>query len=114
MVPSVRKPTRPGVQSVETSFEIDGKTPLDPRGDLSGVDPVAVEEHVFQILQLLGADKDDVGIADDLREYTRNYLVPRPEEWILVSDVLRDRKILTKAQFRAFLALVFEAKLENV
>ena len=82
---------------------------IDPRGDLSGVDPRERDAHVMAIVEILNQDKDDTEIADDLRAHVREHLNPKPELWISVNDELAGSKIITKAQLKAYLSLNLEA-----
>lgn len=77
----------------------------DPRGDLSGVDFELRDKHVAAITDLLNQDKDEYAIADDLRDYEAEYLNGFQELYITVLDKLAADKIISKANWRKFLAL---------
>lgn len=76
---------------------------IDPRGDVSGVDPQLVDQHVCMLGYILNADLDEFQIADDLRAYVKSYLAPEPELYMCVSDKLAADKICSKAIFRRWL-----------
>lgn len=78
---------------------------IDPRGDLSSVDLSERDAHVLSIIEILSQDKDDYEIAEDLRAHVKIYLNPEPELFISVADELSRMKVLSKAQFRAYLSL---------
>lgn len=78
---------------------------IDPRGDLSGVDPEERDAHVMAIAQILNQDKDDTEIAEDLRAHVREHLNPYPELWIAVNDELAVSDVISKAQLKAYLSL---------
>ena len=79
---------------------------IDPRGDISGVDPLAVDLHVAAIGEILQADKDEYQIADLLRAYVREHLYPDPPLYFVVNDTLASRKVITKSQLKNYLSLV--------
>ena len=78
---------------------------IDPRGDLSGVNPLEVDMHIACIQEILAEDVDDIEMAANLRRYVGTFLNPQPELWIAVNDELPKRGILTKKQIKDFLSL---------
>lgn len=77
----------------------------DPRGDLSEVDHDLVNKHVSAIADILHSDKDEYGIADDLREYVAENLQKFNELYIVVQDKLKSQGIIPKAKFKEYLNL---------
>lgn len=75
----------------------------DPRGDLSGVDFEMRDKHVSAIADILNADKEELEIADMLRDYQQTNFAGFPELEISVCDELKAKGIATKAQYRAWL-----------
>jgi phage recombination protein Bet len=67
-------------------------TRVDPRGDLSEVDSDLVLHHYDQVCYLLNQDKDEFGIAADLREYVTDHLQKFHELYICVQDKLARHK----------------------
>lgn len=82
----------------------------DPRGDLSGVDFEMRDKHVSAIADILNADKEELEIADMLRDYQRTHFAGFPELEISVCDELKAKGIATKAQYRKWLQLGLERK----
>jgi hypothetical protein len=76
---------------------------IDPRGDVSGVDPEVVESHVAVLAGILSADIDEFEVADQLRTYVKVYLNHQPELYCCVSDKLAAEKVCSKAIFRKWL-----------
>jgi phage recombination protein Bet len=76
---------------------------LDPRGDTSIVSDTEEMKCVAEIRDLLDQDKDESGIADDLRNYEREVLQPFPERYIRVQDALAREKVISKANWRKYL-----------
>jgi hypothetical protein len=76
---------------------------IDPRGDLSQVEPEVVESHVHMLAYILTADLDEFEIADDLRAYVKAYLIEQPELYMCVLDKLVADKTTTKAIWRKWL-----------
>jgi phage recombination protein Bet len=96
----------------QTFEEMDGRvieheptTPLqhDPRGDVSSVDFELRDKHVSAITDILAQDKDEYGIADDLRAYEQEHLARFNELYITVQDRLAKDKIISKANWRKYL-----------
>lgn len=81
---------------------------IDPRGDLSGVDQALVERHVRAIAALLDQDKDEFGLAKDLREYIAEHLSRDHETYIAVHHQLAQAGIISKPNFRILLSYVSE------
>jgi hypothetical protein len=76
---------------------------IDPRGDLSAVDPEIVESHVSMLSSIMSADIEEWEVAEQLRAYIKFYLNHQPELWMCVSDKLAADKICSKAIFRRWL-----------
>lgn len=76
---------------------------VDPRGDTSMVSDVQEMEHVAAITDLLNQDKDEFGIAEDLRAYEAEHLNTFPELYIRVQDALAKGGVITKANWRKYL-----------
>jgi hypothetical protein len=96
----------------QTFEEMDGRvieheqqpfTQADPRGDVSGVNFELRDKHVSAIADILAQDKDEFGIADDLRAYEAEHLARFQELYITVSDKLAKDKIISKANWRKYL-----------
>lgn len=81
-----------------------------PRGDLSGIDFEMRDQHVSAITDILNADKEELEIANLLREYQQTYFAGFPELEIAVCDELKAKGIATKAQYRAWLKVGLERK----
>jgi hypothetical protein len=81
---------------------------IDPRGDLSGVDPIRCTEHVRAIEAILNADTDEYEIADSLRAYVAEHLRADLDMYIAVNDQLAAEKVVSKAQLKNWLSLVLE------
>lgn len=81
---------------------------IDPRGKLSGVDPIRCTEHIRTIEQILNADQDEFEIADRLRAYVAEYLRADLDMWIAVNDQLAAEKVVSKLQLKNWLSLVLE------
>jgi len=81
---------------------------IDPRGDLSGVDPIRCTEHVRAVEAILNADRDEFEIADALRAYVADHLRSDVDMWIAVNDQLAAEKVVSKAQLKNWLSLVLE------
>lgn len=75
----------------------------DPRGDLSEVDSELANKHVSAIADLLIQDKDEFGIADDLREYVAHNLQKFNELYMVVQDKLKDQNIISKSNWKKYL-----------
>ncbi len=75
----------------------------DPRGDLSDVNYELADTHVSVIADLLRQDKDEFGIADDLREYVAENLQKFNELYMVVQDKLKDQGIITKGNWKKYL-----------
>jgi len=81
---------------------------IDPRGDLSGVNPIRCTEHVREIEKILNADRDEFEIADELRAYVADHLRPDIDMWIAVNDQLATEKVVSKSQLKNWLSLALE------
>lgn len=77
---------------------------VDPRPDISDVDGMESAMWVEHIWYLLQGDKDDLALAEDLRSVDQS-LREDPAMYTVVFDQLSELKIITKAQFRAWLNL---------
>jgi phage recombination protein Bet len=73
---------------------------IDPRGDLTAVDYSLRDEHVAEIKRILDQDKEEHVIAEEVREYVHEALMPFQELFITVNDKLAADKIISKAAFR--------------
>lgn len=80
-------------------------TRIDPRGDLSNVDFELRDKHIKEIQDILEADKDETEIAQMLRDYEQDALAGFPELAIAVSEELAKRKIISKANYKAYLKM---------
>lgn len=76
---------------------------VDPRGDLSGVDWEERDQRVKDITDILAMDKEEHEIAQLLRDYEAEALMPYPELYIAVLDKLATEKIISKANFKKYL-----------
>lgn len=76
---------------------------LNPRGDLSAVDNDMLLDRFSTIVDLLAQDKDENGIAEDLRQYETEKLQPFPELYIAVQDKLARDNIISKANWKKYL-----------
>lgn len=77
---------------------------IDPRGDVSAVDWELRDKHVSAITDILNADKEEADIAGMLAEYEREELQPFPELYMTVFDKLASDGIITKANFKKYIA----------
>jgi ERF superfamily len=75
-----------------------------PRPDTSGVDLAIRDRWIGRIVDTLNQDKDEYGIADDMREINME-LSQFDALYVTVFDELAKRKILTKANYRKWLAI---------
>lgn len=73
---------------------------VNPRGDLSKVDLTLRDKHVEAITKLLDADKEEHEIAQAVKDYVLEFLMPFHELYITVNDKLSADKTISKAQFR--------------
>lgn len=80
-------------------------TRVDPRGDTSMVGDLEEMEHVSAITDLLNQDKDEYGIAEDLRSYEAEFLQPFPERYIRVLDELAKAGVIKKTKFKEYLKI---------
>ena len=76
----------------------------DPRGEITH-DWALRDKHVEAIAKLLDQDKDDFGLADDMRDYVAEFLQPFEDLYIDVADELANRKIISKAKFKELLRI---------
>lgn len=94
-----------GVYDEDEAERIIDVTPRsDPRPDTSQVDMALRDRWVGTITDLLAQDKDEYGIAADLRA-ANDELSQFPELYSTVFDKLAADKIITKAKFREFLKI---------
>lgn len=82
----------------------------DPRGDLSSVENPLRDKHVSAITDILNADIEENAKAEMLRTYVADFLHGFNELYIAVADELAAQKIVTKAQFKAWLKVGLERK----
>jgi phage recombination protein Bet len=80
-------------------------TRVDPRGDTSNVSDMEEMEHVAAITDLLNQDKDEYGIAADLRAYEAEFLNPFPERYMRVLDSLAKSGVIKKGKFKEYLKI---------
>lgn len=78
---------------------------IDPRGDTSMVPDPLRDKWVSSIVDTLNQDKDERGIAADLKEIAAE-LNKFPELYIRVVDELAAKKIITKANWRKFTSML--------
>jgi hypothetical protein len=78
-------------------------TRVDPRGDTSNVGDIEEMEHVAALTDLLNQDKDEYGIAADLRNYEAEFLQPFPERYMRVLDSLAKSGVIKKGKFKEYL-----------
>lgn len=78
-------------------------TRIDPRGDTSMVPDELRDKHVKAIADILAQDKDEFGIAADLRAYEAEHLLRFGELYIRVQDKLAKDEIISKANWRKYL-----------
>lgn len=78
---------------------------IDPRGDTSSVPDPVRDKWVSQIADLLNQDKEELAIAKDLVE-TAEELNKFPELYIRVLDELARQKIISKANWKKFTAML--------
>jgi phage recombination protein Bet len=84
-------------------------TRVDPRGDTSMVSDLDEMKHVAAIKDILGQieqpdnTKDEITIAEELRQYEADFLQPFPERYIRVQDALAKQKIISKSDWKKYL-----------
>jgi phage recombination protein Bet len=83
-------------------------TRIDPRGDTSMVSDLDRDEHVQALTEILNADKEEHQIAQDLRDYEAEHLLPFNERYIRVLDKLAKDKVITKAGWKKYLKVGLE------
>jgi phage recombination protein Bet len=76
---------------------------IDPRGDLTGITDEMVAPHVKSIADLLAQDKDEFGIAEDLRAYEAEKLARFNELYIAVQDRLAKDGVISRANWKKYL-----------
>lgn len=79
-------------------------TYVDPRGDLSAVDHTEADKWVSDIADILNADKEEHEIAQMLRDAVAE-MNRFPEMYMVVYDKLAKNKIISKANFNAYLKI---------
>jgi len=96
----------------QTSDEMEGQViveaptiAIDPRPALENVDWELGQKHVSAIADILAQDKDENGIAEDLRQYEAEYLARFHEVYIWVQDKLASENIISKSKFKEYLKL---------
>ncbi len=77
----------------------------DPRGDLSDVDTDLAKQRFSDIVDILNQDKEEHEIAEYLRQYAAEKLNPFPELYIVVQDKLAKENVISKANWRKYLAI---------
>jgi phage recombination protein Bet len=80
-------------------------TRVDPRGDTSMVSDLEEMKHVSELTDLLNQDKDEYGIAADLRAYEAEFLQPFPERYMRVLDSLGKSGVIKKGKFKEYLKI---------
>lgn len=80
-------------------------TRVDPRGDTSMVGDIEEMQHVAALTDLLNQDKDEYGIAADLRAYEAEFLNPFPERYMRVLDSLAKSGVIKKGKFKEYLKI---------
>lgn len=75
---------------------------IDPRGDLSAVDPKMVDKFVGEVTDTLAMDKDENEIAAALREVDAEHQKFQ-EVYIATADALAKRGIISKANYKKYL-----------
>jgi phage recombination protein Bet len=85
---------------------VDASTPrIDPRGDVSQVDNDMVLDRYSTITDLLNEDKEEHEIAESLRQYEAEKLMPFPELYMVVQDKLAKEGIISKANWKKYLKI---------
>lgn len=74
----------------------------DPRGDLSSVDEGKVQMYMDAIVETLGSDKDENGIAAVLREIDQD-MCKWQEVYMVVADRLAKEGIISKSNWKKYL-----------
>lgn len=82
---------------------------LGPRPDISDVDTDLARKWFSRITDVLNQDKEEIDIAADLREVNIE-LSMLPELFTVVLDKLASEKIISKANYRKYLAIGVERK----
>jgi hypothetical protein len=80
---------------------------IDPRGDTSNVPDPLRDKWVSSITDILAQDKDEHGIASDLQDVAAE-LNKFPELYMKVLDELARKKIITKANWKKFTAMLVD------
>lgn len=78
---------------------------IDPRPDTSNVNWELRDKHVSAVTDILNADKEEVDIAQMLRDYIAEALNPFPELYTTVLDKLAADGVISKANFRKYLQI---------
>jgi phage recombination protein Bet len=78
---------------------------VDPRGDFTGVNYELRDRHVNAIIDLMNQDKNEAEISADLNAYVDEHLNRFQELYITVLDKLAADKIVSKANWKKYLAL---------
>ncbi|HEY4365883.1 MAG TPA: phage recombination protein Bet [Steroidobacteraceae bacterium] len=84
-----------------------GRAP-DPRGDLSIVDYTLRDKRFGEIVDILNQDKEEHEIAQHLREYEAEHLMPFHELYMTVQDKLAHENVISKANWRKYLKIGLE------
>lgn len=80
---------------------------IDPRGNTSNVPDTLRDKWVSNITDILNQDKDELQIAADLQEVAAE-LNKFPELYIRVLDELAAKKVITKANWKKFTAMLVD------
>jgi phage recombination protein Bet len=88
--------------AIDITDQVGGR--IDPRGDQSGVDWEARDQHVKSIADLLAEYGSDEKLAPWMyRQYVETNLREFPELWIAVEDKLAKEGIITKAVAKKYM-----------
>jgi hypothetical protein len=63
------------------------------------------DKHVIAITEILNQDKDEIAISTDLNDYVAEHLNGYQELYITVLDKLAADKVVTKGNWKKYLAL---------
>jgi hypothetical protein len=78
---------------------------LGPRPDTSGIDITLVNQHVSAVADILAMDVEENDKADALRAHVDEHLNPFPELYVMVADQLARQGVISKKNFKGWLAL---------
>ncbi len=94
-------------ERIEENIKAEEKR-IDPRGDLSAVNPEDVNKYFGYVVDTLAQDKDENGIANDLREVDTDMQRYSQEVYIVVCDRLAKDGIISKANYKKYLKVGLE------